>query len=216
MNIAIIGTGNVGKGLATVLSTTRHGVVFGARTSEAGHAAAEAFVQAHGRAVQGGSVAEAVKVADVVMLAVPFGAIDEVIAAAGDLTGKTIVDVTNPLTEDFSGLTIGHDTSAAEQIQAKAGKAAVVKAFNTVFAQVYGEGPAFGDTPVQVFYAGDDEAAKQTVARIIDDAGFAAVDAGGLNNARFLEPLAALNIQFGYGLGRGTQIAPAWMERGAA
>lgn len=216
MSIAIIGTGNVGTGLAQVLSKTRHGVVFGARSSEKGHAAAEAFVKAHGRAVQGGDIAQAVRVSDVVVLAVPYGSTGDVIAAAGDLSGKIVVDVTNPLTGDFSGLTVGFETSAAEEIQKRVKNAPVVKAFNTVFAQIYGAGPQFGGQAVQVFYAGDDAAANNVVAGIISDAGFTPVHTGQLKNARFLEPMAALNIQLGYGLGRGTQIAPVWIERGAA
>ncbi|WP_339635212.1 NADPH-dependent F420 reductase [uncultured Sneathiella sp.] len=216
MNIAIIGTGNVGTGLAKVLSKTRHGVVFGARTEDKGHAAADAFVKEYGGNVRGSDVAGAVRDADVVILAVPYAETADVIAIAGSLSGKIVIDATNPLTEDFSGLTLGFESSAAEEIQKRVAGAPAVKAFNTVFAQIYAEGPRFSERPVQVFYAGDDDAAKKVVSEIINAAGFDAVDAGPLKNARYLEPLAALNIQLGYSLGRGTQIAPAWIEREAA
>jgi len=89
-----------------------------------------------------------------------------------------------------------------------------VKAFNTVFAQVLTEGPQLAGTPVQVFYAGDDAGAKDAVKALIQSLGFIPIDAGGLKNARYLEPLAGLNIYFGYGAGRGTAIAPAWVGLG--
>lgn len=91
----------------------------------------------------------------------------------------------------------------------------MIKAFNTVFAQIYADGPKFGGQAVQVFCASDDKSARTTVANIISDAGFEPVDVGSLKNARHLEAIAALNIQLGYGLGRGTQIAPVWIERSA-
>ena len=123
-------------------------------------------------------------------------------------------DISNPLTSDYMGLTIGHSTSAAEEIAKAVPGAHVVKAFNTVFAQVLQEGPEFADgNVVPVFYAGDDPAAKNQVKELIESTGFAAVDAGPLRNARYLEPLAGLNIYFGYGAGQGTAIAPAWIKR---
>ena len=131
--------------------------------------------------------------------------------SAGDLKGKVIVDVTNPLTADYMGLTIGHSTSAAEEIQKAFPGAKVVKAFNTVFAQVIAGGPELAEATVPVYFAGDDAAAKESVKSLIQSMGFAPVDAGGLRNARYLEPLAGLNIYFGYGAGRGTAIAPAWI-----
>ena len=131
--------------------------------------------------------------------------------AAGDLTGKVVIDITNPLTADFMGLSIGHSTSAAEEIQKAFPEAKVIKAFNTVFAQVLSDGPMLAGETVQVYFAGDDAGAKETVKALIQSMGFAAVDAGSLKNARYLEPLAGLNIYFGYGAGKGTSIAPTWI-----
>jgi predicted dinucleotide-binding enzyme len=108
-------------------------------------------------------------------------------------------------------LTIGHSTSAAEEIQKAFPGAKVVKAFNTVFAQVIAGGPKLAGATVPVYFAGDDAAAKESVKSLIQSMGFAPVDAGALRNARYLEPLAGLNIYFGYGAGRGTAIAPAWI-----
>ena len=90
----------------------------------------------------------------------------------------------------------------------------VAKAFNTLFAQVVAEGPAFADGQVaRAFYAGDSERAKATAKSLIESTGFQPVDAGPLRNARYLEPLAGLNIYFGYGAGHGTTIAPRWISR---
>jgi 8-hydroxy-5-deazaflavin:NADPH oxidoreductase len=108
----------------------------------------------------------------------------------------------------MSGLTVGFDSSAAEEIQKAVPGARVVKAFNTVFAQVLGGDGASQN--VQVFYAGDDDGAKQTVRTLIESAGFEAVDAGPLTNARYLEPMGMFNIYLGYMAGRGTSVAPRW------
>jgi predicted dinucleotide-binding enzyme len=72
-------------------------------------------------------------------------------------------------------------------------------------------GPLLNDNRVPVYYASDSEQAGQTARTLIDSIGFAPVDAGSLKNARYLEPLGGLNIYFGYGAGRGTSIAPAWI-----
>jgi len=90
----------------------------------------------------------------------------------------------------------------------------VVKAFNTVFAQVLGDGAEFGNgQTVPVFIATDSERARQTAKALAESMGFATVDAGGLKNARYLEPLGGLNIYLGYGAGLGTSIAPTWIKR---
>ena len=122
------------------------------------------------------------------------------------------MDITNPLTADYMGLTVGHSTSAAEEIAKAVPSAHVVKAFNTLFAQVLAQGAKLSDgNQATVFYAGDADTAKQTVKALAESLGFATADAGGLKNARYLEPLAGLNIYFGYGAGRGTGVAPAWV-----
>jgi predicted dinucleotide-binding enzyme len=103
---------------------------------------------------------------------------EETIRAAGDLTGKILVDISNPITEDFKGLLIGHTTSAAEEIQKLAPGAKVVKAFNTIFAELLPAEAREGRAPVQVFVAGDDEAAKKAVSDVVAKGGFEPVDSG--------------------------------------
>ena len=185
VKIGIIGNGNVGGALARGLKRAGHDV------------------KASGDDKQG--TRETATWADVVLLAVPFGAIDDVVNNVGDaLASKTLVDVTNALDAKMN-LALGFTTSGAEELQRKAPKARVVKAFNTVFAQHMDTGKLGGQT-LTAFVAGDDAGAKETVLGLARGIGFDAVDAGPLKNARLLEPLGFFNIQLGYGLGMGTQI----------
>lgn len=132
--------------------------------------------------------------ADVVILAVPFPAVEQVLGEVGDqLTGKVVVDTTNPLKPDFSGPAFD-DTSGAEVIQGKAPGARVVKAFNTAFAARQADPNVAGGLRVDGYAAGDDEQAKDKVLGLLADIGFNPVDAGGLQMARYLEGMAWLNI----------------------
>ena len=206
MKIGIIGAGNMGSAFATRLAAAGHEITITAQDlSHAEQAASAAGGRA--RAVPQGEIASG---AELLIVATPYGAAAEALREAGDVSGKTVIDISNPLKPDFSGLVVGFTSSGAEEIQKAVPGARVVKAFNTVFAPVLGSEP--GATKVQVLYAGDDEAAKQAVRALIESAGFEAVDAGPLSNARYLEPLAMLNIHFGYMAGRGTGIAPAWVS----
>ena len=208
MNISILGTGNMAKGLAGVLAKAGHPVVLANRDE----AKARAVAAELGNGVSAAGFRDAAASADVVVLAVPYDAASEVIAAAGGLAGKIVVDITNPLTADYSGLTVGHTTSAAEEIQKHAPQARVVKAFNTVFASVLqADGKAAG-RPATVFVAGDDPQDRKVVSDLAASASFAPLETGGLASSRYLEPVAGLNIALGYGLGHGTDIAPTWQR----
>jgi len=183
--VGIIGNGNVGSAL-------RRGL------ERAGYE-----VRAVGE--HPGQVNETGRWADVVLLAVPYGAIDDAVAELGDgLSGKTVIDVTNALTDDMQ-LASGCTASGAEALQQKARGAKVVKAFNTQFAQHMDSG-AVGGQQLTTFVASDDATAKAQVIEMARDIGFDVVDAGPLQNARLLEPLGYFNIQMGYVLGLGTQI----------
>ena len=209
MNVTIVGTGNMGSGFARQLSAAGHRVTVTARDAAKAAALAQQFA-----GVKSAAPAQAAREADLVIVATPYEAAAEALRSLGDLSGKTVVDVTNPLTADYMGLTIGHATSAAEEIARAVPQAEVVKAFNTVFAQVLAQGADFGGgQKVTVFIAGDSDRAKQTVRSLAESMGFATQDAGGLKNARYLEPLAGLNIYLGYGAGLGTGIAPAWIRK---
>lgn len=194
--IAILGQGNMGAGLAKRLAG-KTDLVLGARQPKAGEV----------------SYADAVAKADIVVLALPFDAALEA-AKTLNLAGKVVVDMTNPVTPDYSGLRFGHTTSAAEQLQGAAPNAKVVKAFNTIFASLF-DAPVADTANVPIFLAGNDDAAVDAVASLSRTAGFAVEKAGTLDGARLLEPVGMLNIRFAYGLGRGAAIAPAWLKLAA-
>ncbi|MCM2352346.1 MAG: NAD(P)-binding domain-containing protein [Pseudobdellovibrio sp.] len=181
VKIGIIGSGNVGSAISRGLS-------------KAGY---------ESRMSNEENVNEVVSGAEIIVLAVPFGAIDDVVKKMGDkANGKIVIDATNALTSEMK-LALGFTTSGAEELQKKLTKAKVVKAFNTVFAQHMDSGKLNGQT-LTAFAASDDEVARNKVLELLRAIGFDAVNAGGLENARHLESLGFLNIQLGYVLGNGT------------
>lgn len=207
MKVAIIGTGNMASGLANALAGAQHEVAIGSRDSGKAAALAEKI----GRGVQGGGIAAAAKLAEIVILAIPFDGAANALKETGDLAGKILVDISNPISADFKSLVIGHTTSAAEEIQTLAPKATVVKAFNTIFAQLMPTEARQGKS-LQVFVASDDDTAKALVSALAKSIAFDAVDAGPLSNSRFIEPIGEMNIHFGYFLGKGPTVAPAWVQ----
>ena len=209
MKITVLGAGNMGSALARQLTRAGHTV----RITSRDLARAQAVAKANPGAVAV-PAAEAATGSDVVIVATGYADAVPALRSLGSLAGKVVVDITNPLTADFMGLTVGHTTSAAEEIAKALPGTEVVKAFNTLFAQVLAEGPTFaGGQTAPVFYASDSERAKQTVKALVESIGFKPVDAGGLKNARYLEPLGGLNVYLGYGAGLGTGIAPTWISR---
>lgn len=209
MNITLIGAGNMGAGFVKQLTAAGHQVRVTARDLSK----AQALVASHPGATAA-VPGEALGDSQLVIVATGYADAVAALQALGSLEGRIVVDITNPLTPDYMALTLGYDRSAAEEIAKALPGAQVVKAFNTVLAQVLDQGPVFAaDQTVPVFYAGDDERAKQTVRALAESMGFTPIDAGGLKNARYLEPVAGLNIYFAYGAGHGTQIAPTWIQR---
>lgn len=142
---------------------------------------------------------------EVIVLAVPFAAIDDAVRELGDTAnGKTVVDVTNVMTADYQ-LALGCTTSGAEELQKKLPAAKVVKAFNTVFAGHMYSGKV-KEEAITLFAAGDDPESKAAVLQMGREIGFDAVDAGPLVNARWLETLGYFHIQLGYSLKMGTDV----------
>lgn len=209
MDIGILGTGNMGSGLGRLWARAGHRVTFGSREP----ARAIALANEAGNGACGGSYRDAAS-KDVVLLALAWRGVEDALREAGDLRGKVLLDCTNPLTPDFMQLLVGFDDSGAEQIARRSG-ARVVKAFNHIYAQVIHGSPVFQGERATVFIAGDDANAKSTAAQLVEDAGFAPVDAGGLMNARLLEPFAELRVQHAYALGNGTDNALVLVERQA-
>jgi len=200
--IGIIGAGRMGRGFAIRFAAAGNDVTITAK----GSARAEAAAVEAGSAVRALPLEDFARDADVLVLATPYGVAVDALRAAGDLRGKTVIDVTNPIKPDLSGLLLGHTTSAAEEIQKAIPEARVVKAFNTIFSDVLGTKPTA--IRPQAFYAGDDAQAKRVVRELIESIAFEPMDAGPLVNARYLEPLGMLTIYFGYGGGLGRGVAP--------
>src|SRR5438105_2455128 len=155
---------------------------------------------------------ESISGTDAILFAVPWPAARETLAQLGDLTGRTLIDCTNPLLSDMSGIELGHVISAGEQIAAWTPGANVVKAFNTASTKVM-LNPQFGDHRATMFYCGDEPAAKLTVRQLIVDIGFEPVDAGSLTSSRYLEPLAMLYIHLAFRQGLGSNCAFKIMRR---
>lgn len=204
MRIAIIGAGNVGGTLGRVWSTAGHEVVFGVRDPQAEKA--RAAVRAAGGRARAAFPADAAAEAEVVLLATPWQATVEAVEGLGSLAGKVVIDATNPLKPDLSGLLFGHDTSAAEEVAHHAHGAMVVKAFNTIGAKLMDHPELEGMAPT-MFVCGDDVEAKRVAMGLAEDAGFDPVDAGALPQARLLEALAMLWISLAHVQGLGTDIA---------
>src|SRR5689334_2548215 len=138
MKITVIGAGNMGSAFVKQLTAAGHQVSVTARDADK----AARVAAAHGaKAVPTAGAAEG---ADAVVLATGYAEAVAALRGVGHLAGKVVVDITNPLTADYTGLTVGHSTSAAEEIAQAVPGAEVVKAFNTVFASVLGEGADFG------------------------------------------------------------------------
>lgn len=198
MEITIIGTGNMSRAIATRALAGGHSVTL------LGHEAgkADALASELPGDVGAGTVGDALA-GDVVVLAIPYGAIDDVLGRYGDqLSAKTVVDITNPV--DFSSFTplSVEAGSAAAEIAQKAPSANVVKAFNTTFAGTLANGTVAGQT-LDVFLASDDAAAKAAVRELVETGGLRAVDAGGLARAHELEALGYLHMAVQESVGTG-------------
>ena len=171
-HVSIIGTGNMGRAIAGIVAA-------------------------------GGSTVETIEhvdtdkpvTGDIVVLAIPYPAVTEVLAKRGDqLAGKIVVDITNPLNfETFDSLAVAADGSAAAEIAAALPQSRVLKAFNTTFAATLATG-TIGPLPSTVLIAGDDADAKARLAEIVTAGGLRATDAGTLARARELEAVGFLQL----------------------
>ena len=210
MKIGIIGSGNVGGALGSRWAKLGHEVVFGTRDPQ-GLDVQQLAAKAGGK-TSVATLADAASKGDVLLLAMPWPATEQVIGSLGDLSKKILIDATNPLLPDMSGLTLGTTTSAGEQVASWARGAKVVKAFNTVGANIMGDPSFDGHKPV-MFYCGDDAEAKKVVKKLIDELVFEAVDAGPLKQARLLEPFALLWISLAFAQGMGLDFAFELLRR---
>jgi len=190
MEIAIIGAGNVGTALGNAWIKRGHEIAFGVRDPESAKARSLAQQFPTARLLLNG---EAAQNAEIIVLATPWQSTEEAVRTCGDLQGKTIIDCTNPLKSDFSGLEIGFSTSGGEFISAWADGADVFKAMNQIGARLM-DTPSFGGTIKPVMFVCGEGVQKASVILLIDQLGFAVVDAGDLKTARLLEPYGMLWI----------------------
>lgn len=210
MQIGIIGAGNVGGTLGRAWAGKGHAVKFGVRNPA--DAKVKTLLAQAGAGATAGTIAEAAAHGEVIALATPWQAAREALQGAGDLSGKVLLDCTNPVKADFSGLEVGPTTSAGEQVAAWAPGARVVKIFNTTGSNNMAD-PHYGEGAATMFFAGDDADAKAVAARLAADLGFDPVDVGPLVQARLLEPLALLWIYLALVQGEGRDIAFRLMRR---
>jgi 8-hydroxy-5-deazaflavin:NADPH oxidoreductase len=170
------------------------------------HAREAAHRAGHG--AQGLPLRDLIDESELILLTLPYHEVKKALSPVRDhLARKTIVDVTNPITPDHKSLLLGHTTSGAEEIAKLLDESNVVKAFNAVFAEVYAsQDPKIDGQTISIFFAGDNTESKNKVGELVSRLGFHPVDAGPLQNARYIEPLSLLNIHLGRVLGFGTRI----------
>jgi 8-hydroxy-5-deazaflavin:NADPH oxidoreductase len=200
VNVTIIGTGNMARGIGSRLLAGGHQVtVLGKETADAEEVVKDLGANGSAQAGQSGDA-----IADeVVVLAVYYPDAQAAVEQYRDaLSGKVVVDITNPVRENLDGLVTPPDSSAAQELGARAHGARVVKAFNTTFAGTLLEGRV-ADEPLDVFVASDDEDAKATVSKLVADGGLRPVDVGPLARARELEAAGLLHMSIQNNLGTG-------------
>jgi predicted dinucleotide-binding enzyme len=208
LKLGIIGAGSLGSALGERYAERGHTVMFGG-----GASAHDAAVRLRAKV---GSNAEAAAFADVVILAVPFAAVDAALADAGPLRGRVLWSCVNALKPDYTGLAIGFDNSAAEEVARRAEGARVVAAVPP-FASAIANGPLCYDRDLEptVFICGDDRAAKRIVETLVQELGAHPVDAGSLKAARLTEPAMMLAVSIAYS-GVPRDVGLRLLERGSS
>jgi predicted dinucleotide-binding enzyme len=195
MRIGILGSGLMGAKLGTTFARAGHDVTFSYARSE------EKLKRLANKAkARYGTPREAARDADAVLLAVHWLRFDDVLAQAGDLSGKVVITCSLPMNEDDTDLVVAHTSSGAEELAKRIPGARVIAAFGTVPSEVLFsvyEGRRKANRPSLV-YCGDDAKGKKVAAKLIRDAGFDPVDAGPLRIARHTEPFTMLIARLAY------------------
>ncbi|GAB4144807.1 MAG: NADPH-dependent F420 reductase [Patescibacteria group bacterium] len=195
--IAILGTGNVGAGLGQALVVAGYEVIFGSRNPDQ-------VKDLPGKLV---AMEVAVKSSEIVVLSVPYHTLAELLPSLKEgLVGKIVVDLTNPLKSDMSGLVTAADKSGAEIVQETLPDSMIVKALNTIFASAYANSCQVHGDSISTFLAGNDAEAKSKVSQFCQTIGLDVVDAGDISSARMIESLAYLNIKLAFMLNMGPEI----------
>jgi predicted dinucleotide-binding enzyme len=206
MRIGVLGSGLMGGKLGTLFARAGHKVIFSYSRSEA---KLERLAREARRNARAGTPEEAARESEVLLLAVHWSRLKDVLKQAGDVSGKVIISCSLPMNRDDTKLVVAHTSSGAEMLSRKVPKAKVVSAFNTVSSEVL-----FGVYEARrrvrrptLLYCGDNARSKKVAARLIRDLGFDPVDAGPLNTARYMEPFALLVAQIAYDGDEGPELA---------
>lgn len=208
MKIGIIGAGDVGGTLGKSWRQRKHDVMFGVRNLQSQNVQRLTEID---KSLMFGNINDAVAFGDVILFAIPWTSIEETVRGSRNLSGKIVIDPTNPLTPDLRQLALD-DSSVAERIAELAKGAKVVKAFNTIGAQTLNN-LIFGSNRADLFLCGDDTPSKRVVGELAADIGFDVVDIGSLANARMLENLALLWIELALRQELGPNIAFKLLRR---
>jgi predicted dinucleotide-binding enzyme len=209
MKIAIVGPGKLGSGLGKIWARRGHQVLV---TFSRDRTKLEVIASEIG--ARAATVADAVAQSDVVVLTTKWAAVAEALTQAGSLEGKIIIDCTNTMSPRKTPDGLPETRSCAEVLAESTKGARVVKTFNQAFEQLFhADSRLFGGEKPTMFYCGDDADAKKVAAQLITDTDFEAIDAGPLENARYIEAYAILVIRLGHTLGLGTNVAMKLMRR---
>lgn len=197
MRIGILGSGLMGAKLGTLFARAGHDVVFSYSHKRS---KLETLAREAGRTAWAGTPHEAAQDADLLLLAVHWNRVDDVLKQAGDVSGKVIMTCSLPMNDDDSALVVAHTSSGAEALAKKVRGAHVVSAFSTTPSEVLFDVFKKRDraTRPNLVYCGDDKRAKATVAQVIGDLGFDPVDVGPLEVARYIEPFSLLLAKIAY------------------
>ncbi len=213
MRVGILGSGLMGAKLGTIFARAGHDVVFSYARSRN---KLEELAGEAGGGARAGTPAEAARDADVLLLAVHWSRLEDVLSQAGDLSGKVVVSCSLPMNDDDTALVVAHTSSGAEELARRLPGAHIVAAFNTVPSEVlFGVFAARGrGSPPSLVYYGDDPAARRVAAQLIRDVGFEPVDAGALRMGRYAEPFALLVAQLAYEVEAGPELAYRFQRYG--
>lgn len=209
MKIAVIGIGSVGGSLARRWSALGHDIVLGVR--ETPHAKADALAEECEGEVLVTTPAEAAQQAEVVVLALPWNATQAVVESLGDLGERVVIDCTNPWVYG-EGLQVGYESSGGEKVAEWARGGRVTKALNQTGYENMID-PKFGEHRAAMFVAGDDDGARSVTASLVAELGFEAIEVGGLETSRLLEPHAVLWIELALMHGQGRNLAWGLLRR---
>jgi predicted dinucleotide-binding enzyme len=193
----------MGANMGKAWAAKGHGVLFSFSQDQAKLRATADYA---GRNARAGTPAAAVAFGEVILLAVPWGAVRDALQPAGDLSGKVLFSCVNCLKPDFSGLEVGTTTSAAEEIAKLVPRAKVVEAIPPMAQILASASHRLGGQQLTTFYCGDDADAKKRVAQLLEDLDLDPVDAGPLTSARYIEPAGMLTVQLAYRMDMGPNI----------